>query len=149
MNAKTRNSLLAAGIVILAVALFVVLNPRGDEDPVAANTASPSAEGTTGATDESPVKPEKPKPPTVPKIVIQGGQPVGGVLKIDSKEGDRIKFMVDSDVTEEIHVHGFDVSKEVEAGQTVTIAFDAEFTGIFEAELENSAVPIAEIQVNP
>lgn len=85
----------------------------------------------------------------MPTVLVRNGQPMGGVLKIDVKEGDRIEFKVDSDLSEEIHVHGFDVSKDVDAGQTVKLAFDADFTGIFETELEGTAVPIAEIQVNP
>jgi hypothetical protein len=54
-----------------------------------------------------------------------------------------------SDVEDEVHVHGYDVSKEVAAGGTAKFSFPAEITGVFEVELEQTAVPIANLQVNP
>jgi hypothetical protein len=140
----TRNILLALGTIVLAAALFVVLSPGSDDQPVSAGVQEPAP-----TQSAPPQKAQKPAAAAVPTILVRSGQPVGGVLKIDANEGDRIQFKVDSDVAAEIHVHGFDISKEVEAGETVKLSFDADFTGIFEAELEETAVPIAEIQVNP
>ena len=54
-----------------------------------------------------------------------------------------------SDIADSIHVHGYDVSQAVTAGQTAELAFPAEIDGVYEVELENSAVPIAELTINP
>ncbi len=84
-----------------------------------------------------------------PTIVIEGGKPVGGVRDLSYEEGDRIRFKVESDVSDEIHVHGYDVMKDVEAGGSVTFDFAATIEGVFEAELEERKEPIAELTVTP
>ncbi|MDQ3726416.1 MAG: cupredoxin domain-containing protein [Actinomycetota bacterium] len=85
----------------------------------------------------------------VPTIVVRDGEPVGGVQELEFSAGEEIRFRVTSDEAEEIHVHGYDLAKDVPAGGTVEFAFPAELEGIYEAELEQLGVQIAELQVNP
>jgi hypothetical protein len=85
----------------------------------------------------------------VPTIVVKNGEPVGGVQELEYSAGDQIRFEVDSDVADEIHVHGYDLMKDVPAGGTVSFAFPAEIEGIFEVELEGRKEQIAELRVNP
>jgi FlaG/FlaF family flagellin (archaellin) len=82
-------------------------------------------------------------------IVVENGEPVGGIQELEYDAGDQIAFRVESDVADEIHVHGYDLMKDVEAGGSVEFAFPAEIEGIFEAELEGRKEQIAEIRVNP
>jgi len=63
--------------------------------------------------------------------------------------GDQIRFEVESDVADEVHVHGYELMQDVPAGGTVSFDFPAEIEGIFEAELEGRKEQIAEIRVNP
>jgi hypothetical protein len=84
-----------------------------------------------------------------PTIVVKNGEPVGGVQELEYSAGDQIRFEVDSDVTDEIHVHGYDLMKDVPAGGSVTFSFPAEIEGIFEVELEDRKEQIAELRVNP
>jgi hypothetical protein len=153
MSSTRRNIVAAVAVLGAAVVLFVLLSPGGSDDdsPVQAfdTPATGSTGGEEGGRSGSEPAGQAPRPEPVPEVVIRGGQPVGGPLEIEVDEGDTVRFAVDSDVDEEIHVHGFDLHKDVRAGQRVEMAFDAGFTGIFEVELEQSAVPIAEIQVNP
>lgn len=85
----------------------------------------------------------------VPTIVVRGGEPVGGVAQLEYDAGEEVSFAVRSDVAEEVHVHGYDISERVPAGGTARISFPADIEGIFEVELEELGVPIAELQVNP
>ena len=84
-----------------------------------------------------------------PTIVVKNGEPVGGVQELEYSAGDQIRFSVDSDVADEIHVHGYDLMKDVPAGGTVSFSFPAEIEGIFEVELEGRKEQIAELRVNP
>jgi hypothetical protein len=84
-----------------------------------------------------------------PAIVVKNGEPVGGVRELEYSAGDRVRFEVESDVADEIHVHGYDLMKDVPAGGTVTFSFPAEIEGIFEVELEDRKEQIAELRVNP
>jgi len=150
------RALIGVLAIVVAVALFLVLRDDGDDSgdsttPPASEPATPTATTANGADEGTPEdeKPQQPAEPKVPTIVIKGGQPVGGVEKLAFKAGDRIRFVVESDVAEEVHFHGYDVAKEVSAGGRVSFDVPAEIEGVFEVELEHSVVPIAEITVNP
>jgi hypothetical protein len=85
----------------------------------------------------------------VPTIVVRDGEPVDGIAELEFSAGEEIRFRVTSDQAEEIHVHGYDISKDVPAGGTIEFAFPAELEGIYEAELEELGVQIAELRINP
>jgi len=85
----------------------------------------------------------------VPTITIKDGKPVGGVQEIEVDKGDTIEFKVESDADHEIHMHGYDIAKDVEAGGEVTYDVPADIDGIFEIEIEDLKEPIAELRVNP
>jgi len=139
--------LVAVVLVVLAGVLFFALKPGASDDNSDDTPAVAAATGASGASgpDASVV----PKPDPVPAIIFRDGEVVGGEIDIDVTEGDQIKFKVKSDVDEEIHVHGYDISADVAAGGTAVLDFKADITGIFEAEMEGSGIPIAKIQINP
>lgn len=85
----------------------------------------------------------------VPTIEVRNGEPVGGIQTLEFSAGDEVRFRVSSDEAEEIHVHGYDIAKDVPAGGTIEFDFPAELEGIYEAELEGQGVQIAELRINP
>lgn len=134
------------GIVLVAavVALFFVFK-GGDDDSKGTDTVTTTTKVTTnpsGQTTEQTVT-------EVPTIVIKGGQPVGGIQDLTFDKGEKIRFKVKSDVADEVHFHGYDIGKDVEAGGTVSFDVPATIDGIFEVELEQAKEQIAEIRVNP
>ena len=131
----TRFALVAA-VVVVAVVGFIVLQPDDKKE-------------TSKAPAPAPGKPAKPAPPPVPQIKVQNAKPVGGIKTITVDKGDRIRFAVTSDVADEIHVHGYDFMKDVEAGGKVSFDFPAKFDGEFEVELEQRGEQIAKLVVNP
>ena len=80
-------------------------------------------------------------------VLIKGGKPVGGIQRATVKKGQNVAILVHSDVADEVHVHGYDLHKDVDAGGTVRIAFPATITGVFEAELESRKLQIIEFTV--
>ena len=54
--------------------------------------------------------------------------------KVEVATGDHVHLSVTSDHADEVHVHGYDIEKEVSAGGTVTIDFTAGIPGQFEVE---------------
>ena len=71
------------------------------------------------------------------------------MAKLRYSEGETVRFRVVSDSAEEVHVHGYDIKKELEAGKPATMSFKASITGIFEIEFEGSAEQIGELRVDP
>ena len=82
-------------------------------------------------------------------IVVRSGEPVGGVAELEYDAGEEVRFRVSSDVADEVHVHGYDISKDVPAGGSVRFSFPARLEGVFEVELEGRHEQIAELRVNP
>jgi hypothetical protein len=152
---SSRAPAVIAGVALVAavVAFFVLRDSDDDATEAPAVTQTTETTATTTTREDKPEdEPEQPKPeeePEAARIVIEGGEPAGGVAELTFAEGEAIRFEVASDVAEEVHMHGYDVSKEVEAGGSVEFDVPATITGVFEVELEHSVVPIAEITVNP
>ncbi len=80
-------------------------------------------------------------------IDVKGGKPVGGITHASVAKGETVTLVVHSDVADEVHVHGYDLHKDVEAGDTVRIRFVADIAGVFEAELESRSLQILELTV--
>ena len=153
MQSSARNLAIAAAALVVAVVLFVVL--QGDDDggtatTTAAQPSEPAGGGGNGPTGgNAGGGGQKPPTPEVARIVVRNGQPVGGVQELDFAKGEAIRFDVESNVAEEIHLHGYDVTKDVTAGGTASFDVPATLEGVFEAELHHSGAPLAEITVTP
>jgi hypothetical protein len=142
MQSRAISAVVVVALVVAAVVLFVVLSDDdGDTDQAASGT-------TTTATTTTKEKKEKPKPkPEVTTIVVKGGEPVGGVQELTYTAGDEVRFDVESDVAEEVHVHGYDLIEEVSPGKVASFDFPADIEGGFEVELEGAQVQIAVLTV--
>ena len=117
----------------------------GESQPQSEKIACAELEGATAGDGEATAGAED----EVPTIEVRDGEPVGGVQTLEFSAGEEIRFRVSSDATEEIHVQGYDIGKEVPAGGTIEFDFPADLEGIYEAELEELGVQIAELRVNP
>lgn len=82
-------------------------------------------------------------------IEVANGEPTGGIVRIEVTQGDTVVLEVQSDVSDEVHVHGLDIYGDAVAGETLLMTFEATLTGIWEIELEGSGTQIAELLVNP
>lgn len=129
----------ALGVVALAAAvvLLVVLSSSDDSGD------SSDAGSKSGAPASKPAK------PAIPTIVVRGGEPVGGIEELSYESGEQIRFAVRSDTADELHIHGYDIERELPAGRKVVVQFPASIEGIFEAELHESDTRIAELRIEP
>ena len=82
-------------------------------------------------------------------MVVRNGQPVGGIKHAEIEQGRQVLFIVRSDVSDHVHLHGYDLLADVAPGQPARIRFRATQPGVFEAELEDRVVLIAELEVRP
>ena len=154
---QSNGSRIAALLVTLAVivGLFFAFKGGNDDDSTTATTATTDTAATTtdgsgsGSGSAGEKKKEKPADSSVPVIEVVGGQPQGGIAGLDFNQGDEIRFDVNSDAADEVHVHGYDIEEEVPAGGTAKFDFPADLEGVFEVELHSSETQIAELTVNP
>ena len=125
MNSNIGRVVIGIAAVAVAVLLLVVLK----------NDGSSTETGNEGG--------------RVTTIVVKNGKPVGGIAELIYNEGERVRFKVDSDVSDEVHMHGYDIMKDVKAGGSVSFDVPATLEGVFEAELEDHKEQILQLTVNP
>lgn len=119
-------------VVVAAVVLFIALQGGGSSD---SGGKQPTVNGKAVG--------------GVATIRVRDGKPVGGITKLDYTKGDQIRIKVVSDVADEVHLHGYDIGKDVKAGGSVTFDLPASLEGVFEIELESRKEQIAEVRVEP
>ena len=81
------------------------------------------------------------------EVVVVGGVPKDGILRVTVQRGKQVVLVVRSDVADEVHLHGYDVKRDVSAGGTARLPFVADLTGRFELELEERHVLLAQVTV--
>lgn len=129
--------------------VFVHEGRHHEDESAPAKVACAELEGGTSAAKPGDNPESASMGGKVPTVVIRDGEPVGGIAELEYDAGGQIRFEVSSDVADEVHVHGYDLSQNVAAGGTVSFDFPAEIEGIFEVELEGRKEQIAELRVNP
>lgn len=120
MNRSQRLGFLGVGAAIAVVAVVIILATGGGGDNGGASSAG-----------------------TVPLLTQ------GTTRKLTYTQGDRVTFRVRADQDDEIHVHGYDIERELQGGKTTTISFPARINGVFEIELHHADVQLATLTVQP
>jgi hypothetical protein len=80
-------------------------------------------------------------------VSIEGGKMRPAEISVD--EDDSVRLLVSSDRPMEIHLHGYDVEREVGPGQKASLRFEADLTGRFEIEDHESERELGVLQVRP
>lgn len=141
---------LAVAAVAVAIVLLVVLRPGDEDDEAEPTTPATTVVTTTGgettattttttATTEEPVRAE---------IVVEGGE-VSGPERVRLEEGQRLVLVVRADVVDHVHVHGYDLMRDIGPGQPARFAFRVTDPGRFDVELEDRQQPLTELVVSP
>ena len=75
----------------------------------------------------------------------------GGVRpeEVSVREGDRVTINFTADGPVEIHVHGYDLEREVEPGETTKLSFEADLTGRFPMENHETETELGVLVVEP
>ena len=156
MSNGARIGAIVATVLVLVLA-FVLLSPEADDDSniaqtptTAPTTPTAPASGTTPPPSADHEPAPQPAAATFQRVSVRAGKPVGGIEKIKARKGDRARFEVTStDTSDEVHLHGYDISRDVKPGSRARFSFEANAEGIFEVELHGSGTQIAELTVEP
>jgi plastocyanin len=136
MSRSQRIALVAAAVVV-AVLAFVIAQPGDDEDGGERAATAPAQTETGGDDGTEPTEAEEPAPPPEPEVTriqIRGGSVVGGPRDIEVDPGDTVRIVVASDAADEIHLHGYDITRSAAPGQPASFRFKANAEGAFEIE---------------
>lgn len=81
-------------------------------------------------------------------VEVADGEPVGGPRRVKVDHGSVVVLMVSADTAEEVHIHGYDISRTVSGGQPAHITFTANIPGIFEVEFEGSGQLLLQLEIS-
>jgi FtsP/CotA-like multicopper oxidase with cupredoxin domain len=159
MSRNQRIMLVIAALAVAVVA-FVIASPGSDDedgDQAAETTATQTqteVETETEVETQTETTPPEPPQPSVTRIQIQGGEVVGGAPSIEAEQGEPVRIVVAADAPDEIHLHGYDLTREAAPGAPARFNFTADLEGVFEIEshtAEDAGLDplVARLLVNP
>jgi pyruvate/2-oxoglutarate dehydrogenase complex dihydrolipoamide acyltransferase (E2) component len=162
VSPEFRKVALIAASLGLLVSLFFALRPDDDEQAAATTAVATTAPATTAPAETEPpattTQPETTEPPatTAPDpnepVTIRIAVPADTAPKIrrfSVRLNRRVEIVVRSEVTDHVHLHGYDLLADVAPGKPGRITFTADAPGRFELELEDRGLPLAELEVRP
>ena len=140
-----------AGTVVVVLVLFVLLRPDDTSEDASPTPSTPSA--TVSPSEAPSPSAESPTPSpeparTVIEVTFRDGA-VQGPTRFDVTQGDRVRIVVHADVSDEVHLHGYDLSDDVTPDRPARISFVANAAGVYEAELESAEALLFQLEIAP
>ena len=126
-RARIRDTVLAAIILIALVVLFLFLRP---------GLPAPESGDLEEETQEEVVA-----------VAINEG--TMSPLEVTVYEDNQVNLQIISDRPIELHLHGYDLTEEVDPGETADLSFEATDTGRFGIEDHNTGAVIGMLLVQP
>jgi hypothetical protein len=124
----------------LAAITALALSACGSDEP---SGTSPSATASSEDTGSSGADVEV-------EVTVAGDTVTTANDRVDAEVGQTVRITVTSDVAEEVHVHGFDLSVDLEPGEPGELEFevtDDPGPGLYEVELEESGLLLFQLEV--
>jgi hypothetical protein len=152
VQSRRRSTIALLAAVAVFAGGFALASCGGNDDGEATDTTTqPTNPATTlpgTVTTTTTTEPEV-EQPTVVRIRVVNGAPQGGIVRRSVDQGDRVVLLVRSDIADHVHLHGYDIMRDVAPGRPARLRFRATIPGRFEVELEDRALQIADITVRP
>jgi heme/copper-type cytochrome/quinol oxidase subunit 2 len=139
-------------LACLLISGGVLAGCGGDDDGGAAG-ATTTVASTTTTTSAEPTSTAEPTTTTAAfsgtliEAKVTGDQVDTASRRVKISRGEKVRIQVEADHAEEVHVHGYDLKKDVAPGEPAVIEFTADAPGVFEVELEEAALKLFELQV--
>jgi ABC-type glycerol-3-phosphate transport system substrate-binding protein len=148
-----RVALMLAAVTAGAIALA---GCGGDStnDAVTTTETTATAPTTTTTTADTTTTTETTQttPASEAKVIMVNvvkGVPKGGIQRPTVDKGDKVVLVVRTDSGEAVHLHGYNIEKDVVPGHAVRMPFTANIAGRFEVELHPTDALLAVIEVKP
>lgn len=149
---RTRTS------ALLLVAALALSGCAGSDDDTASPTTPPSdpAVASTTTPEELPSpsptaeagSPVEPDDAQVISLTYAAGEVTGDTDRVEVPLGTNVRLTITSDVVDEVHVHGYELTTAVPAGQAAQVEFLADQPGVFEVELHDARKVLTRLQVS-
>jgi hypothetical protein len=131
--------------VLVGLTLIAALTGCAGTDsaasPSTASTSSAAAGPATASTAPTTASGQR------IEVTVTGGQVSGDTGRVPIPAGTQVTLAVTSDVADEVHVHGYDLTAGLTPGEPAELAFTATIPGVFEVELHDAGTVLLSLQV--
>jgi heme/copper-type cytochrome/quinol oxidase subunit 2 len=136
---KATNWLLLAVAVVALTGMYLLARPPAPaEPPPVAQTPAAAA----------PAAPAVPVTAREFEFDVARGKVIGPP-QLQVNQNERVILRVRSDVADELHVHGYELSAPLPAGEQVSLTFVAGRSGRYEVELHGAHQELGALEVQP
>jgi hypothetical protein len=136
--AMSRNQRIAlvVGALLVAVVAFALAQPGEDDGGGGAAQSAPdrAEPEATGEQTETEGEPAPAPEPEIARIRIRGGAVADGAARVQATKGETVRMVVSADAPDEIHLHGYDITRNAAPGRPARFRFKATIEGVFEIE---------------
>lgn len=116
----------------------------GDETP----GATASAPASVSTLDSGSPTPSPPEDEVVEiSVSVRDGKVRPAPRRVEVGQGETVRLVVTSDVDDQIHVHGYEVEADLEAGRPTSVEFRADTPGVFEVETHEDGLELVQLEV--
>ena len=129
---------------LTGLALACVLTGCAGTDAAATPAGSPSSSSAGSSWAASPTTSAQGRRI---EVAVTGGQVTGDTGRVVVAADEHVTLVITSDVTDEVHVHGYDVTTELTPGEPAELSFAATVPGVFEVELHEAGTVLLSLQV--
>ena len=127
-------------LLVLPLAL-VLAGCAGTDEPTATSSAATAPSPPAGSS-----APGTPGGQRI-EVTVAGGQVSGDTGRVPVASGEQVTLVVTSDVADEIHVHGYDLTTAIAPSRPAELTFEATVPGVFEVELHEAGTVLLTLQV--
>lgn len=144
-----RSSRVRAALLLTSAVLLTGCAGTDEPTPEVGSSAESSSSAPTSPTTSATSASPRSAAPAGTNIAVtySGGQVTGSTGRIPVTAGEQVTITVISDVADEIHLHGYDLSAPVGPDTPGTVTFQATIPGVFEVELEELGTLLFTLQV--
>lgn len=119
-----------------------------------ADTRAPSPEGRTvhgshhshGRESQQAGRPAAPADVTL-SVTVKDGEMNPPPRRVPVQRGQTLRLVVRSDHADHVHVHGYDLEKQVTPHRPAVVTFTADQVGVFSVETHHTGLQLAQLQV--
>ncbi len=146
MTNLTRRPTLRHAVALAAVGALAACGGSGDDATVSpTGSASPSNSASSASTPSSPSSSSSAGRTVT--ITVAGTKVSPAPRTVDLAVGEKLTLVITSDHADELHIHGFEIEKELAPGKAVSVDLVGDQRGVFEVETHESELRLLKIAV--
>lgn len=135
-------------LLLLTAALLVLPACSDGDDTAQTGSGSTTANASpSGPTTSSSAPAEATEPVVEISVSVRDGKVKPKTRRVEVAKDSQLRLIVTSDVDDQLHVHGFEIDEEIEAGRPTTVEFVADQQGVFEVETHETELQLLQLEV--